>query len=60
MLTDGSSVWRMESIAVGARQWLVLTHEAEHVVGVKFKRSACLVGRFEKHLRVMNANFLED
>ena len=60
MLTDGSSVWREKSIAVGAMQWLVLTHEAEHVVGVKFKRSTCLVRRFEKHLRVMNANFLED
>ena len=59
MLTYGSAVWSMEPIAVGARQWLVLTHEAEHVVGVEFKRCTCFGGRFEKHFWVVDAHLLE-
>ena len=60
MFTNRPAVSAVEPVAVGARHWPVLTHEAEHVVGFESKRCACLGGRFEKHLGVVYADLLEN
>ena len=60
MFSDGSAVAGVKPVAVGASHWLVLHHEAEHVVRVEFKRSTSFGGRFEKHLGVVYADLLDN